>query len=178
MNESRIAVRYSKALFMTAREKGKIKEVRDDMLFVLRLSEISDFRDVIESPVITNEKKKQIMIALFRENVIDISFNLITLTVNNNRESFLPSIARCYIDMADEHEGITKITLITHSVLNKKNRNKFIEIIEKDLNTKADLKEIDDEEIGGGYILKVEDLYIDASLKAQLKKIRRELIKE
>ena len=35
-----------------------------------------------------------------------------------------------------------------------------------------------DEEVAGGYILKVEDLYIDASLKSQLRKIRRELIKE
>jgi F-type H+-transporting ATPase subunit delta len=178
MNESKIAVRYSKALFLSAKEKGLIKEVRDDMLFVLQLSRINDFRDVIESPVITNEKKRQIMTALFKENVSEISFGMITLTVNNNRESFLPGIARCYIDLADDHEGITKVTLKTSIKISEENRNRFVEIIERDLNTKADLEEIVDEEIAGGYILKVEDLYVDASLKSQLRKIRRELIKE
>ena len=96
----------------------------------------------------------------------------------NNRESFLPGIARSYIDLADDHEGITKVTLKTNVEISEKNRNRFIEIIERDLDTKADLEEIVDEEIAGGYILKVEDLYVDASLKTQLRKIRRELIKE
>lgn len=178
MNESKIAVRYSKALFLSAKEKGLIKEVRNDMLFVLQLSRMDDFRDVIESPVITNEKKRQIMTALFKENVSDISFGMITLTVNNNRESFLPGIARCYIDHADEYQGITKVTLKTSIKISEENRNRFVDIIERDLDTKADLEEIVDEEIAGGYILKVEDMYVDASLKSQLRKIRRELIKE
>lgn len=178
MNESKISVRYSKALFLSAKEKGQIKEVRNDMLFVLKLSAMDDFRDVIESPVITNEKKRQVMTALFKENVSDISFSLITLTVNNNRESFLAGIARCYIDRADEHEGITKVKLKTHVPISEKNRYSFIKIIERDLDTKADLEEIVDKEIAGGYILKVEDLYVDASLRTQLRKIRRELIKE
>ncbi len=178
MNESKIAVRYSKALFLSAKERGLIKEVRDDMLFILKLSSMDDFRDVIDSPVITNENKRQIMAALFKENVSEISFGMINLTVNNNRESFLPGIARSYIDLADDHEGITKVTLKTNVEISEKNRNRFIEIIERDLDTKADLEEIVDEEIAGGYILKVEDLYVDASLKTQLRKIRRELIKE
>ncbi|MBN1387146.1 MAG: ATP synthase F1 subunit delta [Bacteroidales bacterium] len=178
MNESKIAVRYSKALFMSAKERGIIKEVRDDMLFILQLSKMEDFRDVIKSPVITNAKKRQIMTALFKENVSEISFGMVTLTVINNRESFLPGIARCFIDLADRHEGITKVTLKTNIKISEKNRNRFIEIIERDMDTKADLDEIVDEEIAGGFILKVEDLYVDASLKTQLRKIRRELIKK
>jgi len=178
MNESRIAVRYSKALFLSARERGMIKEVRDDMLFVLKLSKMADVRDVIESPIITNEKKRQIMSALFKEYVSEISLGLINLTVNNNRESFLPGIARSYIDLADTHEGITKVTLKTSVEISEKNRKRFIEIIERDMDTKADLEEIVDKEIAGGYILKAEDLYVDASLKTQLRKIRNELIKE
>jgi len=178
MNHSKIAVRYSKALFQSAKEQGLIKEIRDDMMFILDLSGMDDFRDVIESPVIPDSKKKQIMEALFRENINDTSFNLITLTVNNNREAFLPGIARCYIDLADKYEGITKVTLRTPVAVSKNNRDAIEGIIERDLNTKADMKEIVDAELGGGYILKVEDLYVDASLKSQLRKIRKQLIKE
>lgn len=175
MNESKIAVRYSKALFELAKEKKKIKEVRNDMVFILKLSAMDDFKAVIDSPVIPNSKKKEIMTALFKKNLDDITFSLITLTVNKNREAFLPGIARCYIDLADKHEGITKVTLKVPVSLSEENRKKFISIIEEDLNTKADLEEIVDKELAGGYTLKVEDLYVDASLRTQLQKIKKEL---
>jgi F-type H+-transporting ATPase subunit delta len=178
MNESKIAVRYAKALFLSAKEQGLISEVREDMRLVLELSGMQDFRDLIESPLIPNSRKKQIMSALFTDNVAEMSYNLVTLTLNNNREAFLPGIARCYIDQADRHEGITKVTLRTSVPVNRENRDTVTGIIEKDLDTKVDLQELVDESIAGGYILKVEDLYVDASLKSQLRKIRKQLIKE
>jgi len=147
------------------------------MVFVLRLSAMEDFRSIINSPIINNTRKREIMKALFRDNVHDISFSLINLALDNNRESYLPAIARVYIDMADRHEGITKVSLKTAVRLSESTRKKFIEIIEGDMDTKTDLKEIVDSSIGGGYILRIEDLNIDASLKTQLERIRKELIK-
>ncbi len=176
MNESKIAVRYSKALFQSARERKQLKAVRDDMLLILTLSEMEEFRDVIDSPVISNAKKSEVLNLIFRDNVSDISLSLINLTVRNNREAFLPGIARCFIDLADEHEGITKVKLRTAVPVSSENRKRITEIIERDLGTKTDLEEIIDEEIAGGYILKVEDLYVDASLKSQLQRIKKELI--
>jgi len=176
MNESKISVRYSKALFQSAKEKDCIKEVREDMLLILELAGMEDFRDLIESPVITNARKRGVMTALFRGKVSEISFSMIILTVNNNRESFLPGIARCYIDLADEYEGITKVTLKIPGPISEENRQRFVDMIEKDLDTRVDLNEIVDEELAGGFILKVEDLYVDASLKTQLRKIHKELI--
>ncbi|MDT8400608.1 MAG: ATP synthase F1 subunit delta [Bacteroidales bacterium] len=178
MNESKIAVRYSKALFLSAKEQGLIKEVRDDMLLILEISGLGDFRELIESPIIPDSKKRQVMSAIFKENISDISFSLVRLALNNNREAFLPGIARCYIDLADKHEGITKVTLRTAVAVSRDNRATVIDIIERDLDTKADLKEIVDEDLAGGFILKVEDLYVDASLKSQLRKIRKQLIKQ
>ncbi|MFO7756027.1 MAG: ATP synthase F1 subunit delta [Bacteroidales bacterium] len=177
MNESKIAVRYSKALFLSASEQKKLKEVREDMVFVLRLSAMEDFRSIINSPVINNTKKREIMKALFKDNVSSTSFSLITLAVNNNREAYLPGIARVYIDRADRHEGITRVMLKTAAPVGSNNRDRVIGIIEEDLNTKADMEEIVDSDIAGGYILKIEDKYIDASLRTQLRKIKEELIK-
>lgn len=177
MNESKIAVRYSKALFLSAMEQNQLKEVREDMVFVLRLAAMEDFRHIIDSPVINNTKKREIMKALFRDNVNETSFSLITLAVNNNREAYLPGIARCYIDRADRQEGITRVMLKTAAPIDRKNREKVIGIIEEGLDTKADMEEQVESEMAGGYILKIEDKYIDASLRTQLRKIKEELIK-
>ena len=178
MNESKIAVRYSEALFLTAKEKKLIDEVRQDMIFMLQLSEIDEFRDFIDSPVIANSKKKQIMAALFKDNVNEITYSLVTLAVNNNREAFLPGIARSFIKRANIYEGITQVSLKTAVKINTQNRKTLVDIIEKDLNTKADLEEVHDENIAGGFILKVDDLYVDASLKTQLRRIKNELIRD
>ena len=177
MNESNIAVRYSKALFETAKEKDSLSEVRDDMLFILELSRLDDFRDLVDSPVISKSKKGSIMEAVCRDKVSDITFSLITLTIKNNREASLPGIARSYIKRADKHEGLTRVTLKTAVPINEENRKLIISILEDDMKKKADLQEEVDSEIGGGYILKVEDLYFDASLRSQLRRIKKELIK-
>lgn len=178
MNESRIAVRYSKALFTSAKEQGLLDEVRKDMLLILELSKMKDFRELTESPIIPDSKKKEIMTLIFRDHISDISFNLVALALNNNREAYLSGIARCFIDLADRYRGITKVSLRTPVPVSRENREEIIAIVEKDLDTKVDLEEIVDEDLAGGYILKVEDLYVDASLKSQLRKIRKELIRE
>lgn len=177
MNESKIAVRYSKALFLSAMEQKQLKEVREDMVFVLQLSAMEDFRSIIDSPIINNTRKREIMKALFRDYVSSTSFSLITLAVNNNREAYLPGIARVFIDRADRHEGITRVMLKTAAPVDSKNRDRVIGIIEEDLGTKADMQELVDSDIAGGYILKIGDKYIDASLRTQLRKIKEELIK-
>lgn len=178
MDESKIAVRYSRALFMSAVEKGFVKEVREDMNYILELAALEDFRAVIDSPVIDNRKKKGIMTALLKDKLNNISFSLVLLAVENNRESYLPGIARCFIDAADKSDGITKVKLITADDVSVENKKKVIELIEKSLNTKLDLHEESDKEIGGGFILKIEDLYVDASVKSNLRKIKKELLKE
>ncbi|NTV84264.1 MAG: hypothetical protein HGA23_08200 [Bacteroidales bacterium] len=49
-------------------------------------------------------------------------------------------------------------------------------LIEKLFNTRVDLKENIDESIIGGFILRVEDNYIDASVRTKLRKIKAELV--
>ncbi|MFO7853545.1 MAG: ATP synthase F1 subunit delta [Bacteroidota bacterium] len=177
MNESKITVRYSKALFLSALEKEQVREVKEDMLFLLRLSDLDDFRSVIDSPIINNQKKREIMTAIVKDNVNNTSFSLILLAIKNNREAYLPVIARSYIERADRHEGITRVMLKTAVPVDSKNKEMLTGIIEDDLDTKVDMEELVDSNIAGGYILKIEDIYIDASLRTQLRKIKDELIK-
>jgi F-type H+-transporting ATPase subunit delta len=116
------------------------------------------------------------MTALLKENVNSLTFSMVMLTVENNRESFLPGIARCFIDMADRAEGITKVSLTTADKVSGDNRDKIIKLIEEDMNTKVELEENIDPEIRGGFTLKVDNLYLDASVRSWLRKIRKELM--
>ncbi len=175
MNEGKISVRYSKALFLTAKEKGSVEQVRDDMLYLLKLTSLEEVKDLLVSPVIQNAVKRSALAALLKDNIGELSMNMVQLTVNNNREVFLPGIARSYIDEADKFNGITKATLTTAYDIGDTLKTNIISLIEKGLGTRVDMEEIVDPEITGGFMLKVEDTFIDGSVKSQLRKIRKEL---
>lgn len=178
MNEGIISVRYAKALFLTAKEKGIINEIKDDMLYILELTAMQEVRDLLISPVIQNSVKRSAMKALLKGNTSDITMNLAILTVNNNREMFLPAIARSYIQSANKFNGITKAILTTAAEISDSVKANIRELIEKGLNTRVELDEIIDADITGGFLLKVEDTFIDGSVKSQLRKIKKELKEE
>lgn len=175
MNEGIISVRYAKALFLTAVEDGTINEVKDDMLYLLQLTAMEEVRAMLDSPIIQNSVKRSAMNALLKGNVSDLTKNLVILTVNNNREMFLPSIARSYIQSANKHNGITKATLTTAAEISETVKDSIRQLIEKGFDTKVELDEIIDADITGGFMLKVEDTFIDGSVKSQLRKIKKEL---
>ncbi len=178
MNESKISVRYSKALFLSARERGIVNKVREDMVLLLEISLIEEVRDLITSPVIQNSIKRDALKEIFKNSVEDITLNLILLTVANNRESFLPGIARSLIDRADKFNGVTKATLTTAVAISDTVKQRIISLIEKSLNTTVDLAEKQDPGITGGFMLKVEDTFVDGSVKSQLRKIKKQITEE
>jgi F-type H+-transporting ATPase subunit delta len=61
--------------------------------------------------------------------------------------------------------------------VDKKVKNQISELISDVFGTKADLEEVTDPEIIGGFILRVDDNYIDASVRTKLNKIRKELMR-
>lgn len=74
-----------------------------------------------------------------------------------------------------EHNGITESVLTTAVKIDPEIKNQVSGLIKKIFKTKVDLKENIDDSIIGGFILKVEDNYIDASIRNKLRKIRAEL---
>ncbi len=175
MNEGKISVRYSKALFLSAKDKGLVEQVRKDMLYLLQLTSLEEVKELLISPVIENTVKKNALEALLQDKIGELSMNMVRLTVNNNRDMFLPGIARSYIKAADIFNGVTKATLTTASDISDAIKKKIVKLIEEGLKTKVDLEEIVDPGITGGFMLKVEDTFIDGSVNSQLRKIKKEL---
>ena len=111
------------------------------------------------------------------ENVEKITLSLIDLVVKNGRESFLPAIARVFIHETMKYKGITKSVLTTASKVDEKVKKQISELISDLFRTKAELEEVIDPEIIGGFILRVDDNYIDASVRTKLNKIKKELMR-
>lgn len=177
MNESKISVRYAKALFSLAKEEQFQEQVRTDMQYLYSIfQEVPEFRFLLEDPVIKTPQKRDIINSVFKDNIKKITLNFLDLLLRNKREAYLPSISRVYISLFKKDMGIKSAVLITPLPLEEKIRDTIIVLISKKLNVKIELEERSDKNLIGGFVLRIEDQQIDASVASQLNRIKKELI--
>lgn len=175
MNDSKISVRYSKALFELAVEKELLDKVHQDMLFISEVCRLPETKDLLLSPVIVPSKKSEILHNILGSEVQKITLSLIDLTVRNGRESFIPAIARVFIHETMKYKGITKSVLTTAVKVDPSIKKQIADMISRVFKTNSELEENIDTEIIGGFILRVDDNFIDASIRNKLRKIKKEL---
>lgn len=176
MNDGKISVRYSKALFQTAEEKNIVDNVMADMSFILEMSKAAETREFLENPVIPPSQKAAIFNKLLKGRVNDITIAMVELLVKNGRESFLPAIARAFIRETRIQRGITEAVLTTAVPVDARVKEQIIQLVAGTFKTKVELREVVDPDIIGGFILRVDDNYIDASIKSKLRKVKKELL--
>lgn len=174
MNQSKISVRYSRALFQSALESKLLDKVNQDMIFILGICGLPEVKELLTSPIIVPSKKTEILHIIFGDNLQKLTLSFLDLIVKNGRESSIPDIARVFTHETMKHNGIKETILTTAVKVNPELKNKITGIITGLFKTKIDLKENIDEEIVGGFILKIDDNYFDASIRNKLRKIRKE----
>jgi len=175
MNNSKISVRYSRALFQSAVGKNILDEVDSDMKLIADVCRIPEVSEFLKNPVISVSKKTEILHKMFADNVSEITLSLIDLAVKNGRESSLPAIARVFIHETLKYKGITESVLTTAVNVDETVIKEVVQTIEDIFKTKISLRESVDNDIIGGFILRVGDNYVDASIKNKLRKISKEL---
>lgn len=175
MNQGKISVRYSRALFSSATEKKLIDKVYNDMIYISEITALPEMKELLNSPIIVPSKKKEIIHNVTAGKIQPLTLSLIDLAIKNGREAFLPGIAREFIHQTRKSQGITESVLTTAVKVDEKIRKQITDLLTGLFKTKVDLREVVDKDIIGGFILRVEDNYINASIKNKLRKIEKEL---
>ncbi len=175
MNESKISVRYSKALFSLANERKILEEVKKDVEILLAICKIKEFDEFLSSPIIPVSKKTIIFRGIFQGNVNQIVLDTLLLIVKNRRETLLKIISLDFLTLYRKQLGITDAELITADEVSEENKQKIKELLKQILKGKIELSHKIDPEIIGGFILRIDDRQIDSSVKTQLKNFRTEL---
>lgn len=175
MLTSKVAKRYAQGLLDFTKESGQIDAVFAEMKDVVKLmSESKDLNKFFLTPYIDANKKTEVANEIFK-SFSPVSQNLIRLIIKNGRESQLKNVAQQFINKVEDINGIQRITLTTATQLSNEN----IEQILKSTNlvnasANFDIKVNVNPAILGGYILRVGDQQIDASVKSQLNKIKKD----
>ncbi len=177
MNTSIIAVRYAKALFILGKEKNKLDTfVQDIRLLDTLINENADLWLMLESPVVKSSQKVSVMKQLLEKSVDALIIQFVDLIITNKRELFLKEMTRIFLNLYRKEQGIIATTLTTATVLDDATRKQLQEKLSQTLNGTIEITEKVDESLIGGFVIRVEDQQLDASVIHQLKTIKRDLL--
>jgi F-type H+-transporting ATPase subunit delta len=170
MNESIISTRYAKSLFLLARDTNSLEPVKKDIEAVYEVCcKVKEFDAFLKNPSIEPTDKEKIIKTIFGKKRHDYTNNLIHIILQNNREIFLKDISQVFLDLYRKYKGIKKATIVSTVPLSKNAGKKAEKILEKVFHTKIEFEEHIDPSIIGGFMLRVEDQQIDASVKNKLR---------
>ena len=174
MSGTRAAIRYAKAVLALAQDQNAAEAVNNDMSLIANtVNGSKELQDVLSSPVISAEVKKSALLAVF-PNTTKNTLDLINTLITNNRLDIIGAVASKYVVIYNESIGNQTATVTTAVELSGDLETKVLQKV-KELTGKAvTVKNIVDETILGGFILRVGDIQYDASIANKLNKLKRE----
>lgn len=177
MNESKISVRYAKAFFSATVDRNLLNVVKKDVDLLLQLMQTQPrLREILASPVVQTKEKRSFLDTVFTDRFNGLTMEFLHLLLKNNREIYLLEMCLNFQGLYAKLTGIKSAQLITAVEIDEKQLQQFNKLIQLRFGSKAEVLTKVDETLIGGFILKVDDMQLDASISAQLKKMRRELL--
>lgn len=175
MKGTKVAARYAKALLELAVERKSVDSVLGDMQFLLQVNnEARDFELLIASPIVKADKKMAIFKQIF-EQFEELTMSFVELITKNGREAYLPAIAEAFEAQVKEHKGIVPMTLVSAAPLDAKTKDAIVAKVQSGVNGTLEITEVIDEELIGGFVVKMGDVQVDASVASQFNNLKQRL---
>jgi F-type H+-transporting ATPase subunit delta len=176
MASKRVASRYAKALLGFASERNELDRVESELHTIASLIDASrDFELLLTNPVVKPYKKKSILQAIFKDGISELTLGFINILVTKGREPLLPAIVNEALSQLRLIKNIQVVEVRSATPLEESSRANILAEVSKVHNGDTELNETIDPNLLGGFILKMDDKQIDASLKRQLSTLRRKL---
>ena len=175
MKDARAALRYAKAILNLAKDTKEESAVYEDMQFIAAtISENSEFALMLKSPVIKSSQKIKVLNAIFTGKINQLTLGLFHLLQENKRIEMLASVTKQYAIIYDflKHIQVAKVT--TAVPLTEEVETLVLAKIASLTGNKANLENLVNPAILGGFILRVGDIQYDASISNYLNELRKE----
>ncbi len=167
-----LARRYARAVFDLGKKGGtaELEKIGAELNQLCAAVASSDqLRQVLNAPVFSAAEKRKLLNGLSASFGFGKTMNAFCgLLADKGRMGQLPAIAAIYNELLDAEKGIIRGELITAVELDNDKRKKVREQLEKQAGRPLDLSFDVNKDILGGVMLKVGDMVMDASLRAQL----------
>ncbi len=167
-----VARRYARALFAIGKEQGlaALETFGKDLSGLAEIiAQSPQLLKVLRNPLFSVEEKKSVVGKLLAKLAPSgMIVNFCNLLADKERLAYLPEMAAEFNTLLDAEKGVVRGELITAIALDAAKQDSVKTALEKQAGRKLILDFSSNPAILGGVVLKVGDLVMDASLKAQL----------
>ena len=176
MSDSYVANTYARALMPSSLENDSIKNRMDSLAFAYKaLSEAKTADKFFKSPQILNKDKQEILKKTLQDIDVNV-FNLLSLLIEKDRFSYLPSIVKECQKILDERFEVLKGSLSTALPLDTADLQQIINNLKKRYKKNIELKIETDPSLIAGGVLFIGNERIDFSAKGKLDRLKTDLM--
>lgn len=174
MLTSKVAKRYAQGLLDFTQESGNTASVFAEMKDVVKvMNESKELNSFFATPFIDSKKKMAVASQIF-SSFSPVAKNMIALVIKQGRETQMKNIAQEFINKVEDMQGIQRVTLTSATQLSEQNVNDILRTsgLVKE-GASFDLQTNINPDILGGYVLRVGDQQVDASVRTKLNRLRK-----
>ena len=174
MEGTRVAARYAKSFIELATEQGVVEQAYADMKQIAEVCKSNhDFVTFLKSPIIKTDKKQAVLKEVFAGKLNKVTDAFVRLITDKRREIYLEEIAHQFINQYKEKKKILTAVVTTANGIDEATRKKVMEIVKGSGKSEVVLEEKIDKNLIGGFVLRVGDKQIDASIARKLSLLKR-----
>lgn len=176
MAAPRVASRYAKSLLTLAEERKELDVIERDIQTVLQTVKASEeLQMLLASPVLKPDQKQRVLDAIFKPHLAPLMMEFITILVRKGRVGKLAHIAESCTMMLRQMKGIQTAEVITAVALESSAKERLLGELKRLHQGDVELKETINPDVIGGFVLRIEDRMLDASVRRSLNAMRRQL---
>ncbi len=173
-----VAKKYANALFLSARDKGNMQQVYEQLNDLNVIIEKDDLLlTFLGAPQILVEEKRSLIQKVFGSHMDRLLLEFMYVLVNKNRVAYLAEIIDEFTRHVEAEKGLGRVTVISAVPLSDGERNKLIEKMKLKTGLKIVLEEKVSTSILAGMIIILHNEIIDGSVRRELDVLKEQLNK-
>ncbi len=174
MEGTRVAARYAKSFIDLTAQQGVLEQAYTDMKYISDVAKSNhEFLNFLKSPIIKTDKKQAVLKEIFGGKLSKVTEGYIHLITAKKREIYLAEIAAEFINQYKEKKKILTAVITTASGLDDVIRKQVMDLVKGNGSNEVVLEEKINKDIIGGFIVRVGDKQVDASIANKLNNLKR-----
>ena len=168
---------YAAALLDLAEQGRQRDEVRAELDEVADLlGDAPDLALLLASRVLATSERRGCLERIFKGRISDLSYRFLQVVNNKDRLADLAGIVRAFGQLVDEQRGLIDVDAYVATPMDEPQTRRLAAGLGAVLEREVTLHQHTDPYLIGGLKLRVGDRLIDASIAAQLRRIRERII--
>ena len=168
---------YARSILELANERGQTDLVAQELSELAKVIESDPaFETFLANPAVGEADRTRILESVFKNRVSPLVYNFLGVMNRKGRLGLLRQVAGAFEDLLEAQRGIIEVDVFVAQKLSPEQLANVQEKVGQALKRQAVVHQYVDESIIGGIRIRVEDRLLDASVRAQLNAVRRQLL--